>query len=156
MIVLQGDCWYVHLGHMLGNSLEPLVSSITECMNLCPKYCNEIKDFLMLVKKSGLSVFFADNCINNRSGEITPDLLVHKLIGYSDVGRLIYNRPRINKTPALKFINVTVLQLIASELISLDFYNEGKCLCRLNMTDLRPTYLDDSICEQISMVDESD
>lgn len=72
------------------------------------------------------------------------------------MGKVIYNRPRSNEAPASNFIKVTVLQLIASKLISLDFDDEGKCFCRLNVMDLRPAYLDDSIWEQISMVDKSD
>ena len=60
MIVLRGDCWHIQLETMLGNPLEPPASSITECMTSCPKCCNDIKSFVMPVKRSGLSIFLLD------------------------------------------------------------------------------------------------
>ena len=51
---------------------------------------------------------------------------------------------------------MTVLQLIASGLIRLDFDDDTKCYCKLNVTDLIPAYLDDSIWDLISMVDENE
>ena len=65
-IILQGDFWHVHLDNMLGNPLEPPASIITECMDSCTKCCNEIKYFLMPVKRGGLSIFLLDTFINNR------------------------------------------------------------------------------------------
>lgn len=91
MVVLQGDCWHVQLENVVGDPLEPPASSITGCMTSCPKCCNEIKDCLMPVNKIGFATFLAYTFINNRSGKITPDILVQKLIGYPDVGKLIYN-----------------------------------------------------------------
>ena len=103
------------------------------------------------------SLFFLSNTfINNLSGQITPDILVQKLYTYPDVGKVIYNRPRSNKAPAFTFIHVTVLQLIASELIRLDFDEDNKCYCKLNVNQLLPAYLDDTIWEVISMVDENE
>ena len=141
---------------LLGNPLEPPASTVTECLTGCPKCCNEIETFIMPVKRSGLSIFLSDTFINNLSGKITPDLLVQKLSSYPDVGKIIYNRPRSNKAPSLKFIIVTVLQLIASGLIKLDFDDDNKCYCTLSVTDLIPACLDDSIWDLIIMVNENE
>ena len=141
---------------MLGNPLEPPASTITDCMNACPKCCIKIKTFIVPVKRSGLSIFLSDTFINNVSSKITPDVLVQKLSSYPEVGKVIYNRPRSNKAPSLKFINVTVLQLIASGLIKLHFDDDNKCYCTLSVTDLIPAYLDDSIWDKIIMVDENE
>ena len=140
---------------MLGNLLEPPASSITEYKISCPKCCNEIKTFVMPVKRSVLSVFLSDTFINNLLGQIIPKILVQTLYVYPEVGKVVYNQPRSNKAPVLIFLSVTVLQLIASELIRSDFDDENKFYCRLNVTDLRPAYLDDLIRGLISMVDES-
>ena len=47
------------------------------------------------------------------------------------------------------------MQLIASELIRLDFDEDSKCYCKLNVTQLIPAYLDDNIWDVISIVDET-
>ena len=79
--------------------------------------------------------------------------MVQKLYCYTEVGKVIHNCPRSNKAPSLKFINGTVLQLIASRLIRLSFDDDNKCYCKLNVTDLLPAYLDDSIWDLSSIVD---
>ena len=82
----------------------------------------------MPVKRSGLSIFLLDTFINNISGKITPDVLEQKLSCYPEVGKVIYNWLRSNKAPSLKFINVTVLQLIVSGLIRLDFDDDNNVI----------------------------
>ena len=59
------------------------------------------------------------------------------------MGKVIYNRPRSIKVPAVKFVNVTVLQLIASGLIRLEITPDEQCYCRLVVKDLSPAYLND-------------
>ena len=102
-IVLKGDCWHVQLETILGNLLEPPASSITEYKISCPKCCNEIKTFVMPVKRSVLSVFLSDTFINNLLGQIIPKILVQTLYVYPEVGKVVYNQPRSNKAPVLIF-----------------------------------------------------
>mmetsp|Transcript_20373 Transcript_20373/g.19596 ORF Transcript_20373/g.19596 Transcript_20373/m.19596 type:complete len:186 (-) Transcript_20373:60-617(-) len=153
MAVFKDDCWYAQLKTMLGNPLEPPASSISECNTSCPKYCDEVKHFVLPVKRSVLSVFLSDTFINNLSGQITPEIFVQKLYVYPEVGKIIYNQARSNNASALMLVTVTVLQLIASELIRLNFDEDNICYCRLNVTDLIPAYLDESIWGLLSMVD---
>ena len=155
MIFLKGDCWHAQLETVLGNTLEPPASGILVCNTSCPKYRDEVKHFVMPVKRSGLSVFLLNTFINNLTGQITPEILVQKLFRYPEVGKKIYNRYQSNKAPVLKFINVTVLHLIANGLIRLDFDDDYACYCRLNVKYLIPAYFYDSIWQLISMVDES-
>ena len=76
-------------------------------------------------------LLLSDTFINNLSGLITPDILVEKLSGYPHMGKIMYIRHRSSKAPAMKFVNVTVLQLIASKLTWLDIDKENKCYCRV-------------------------
>ena len=50
--------------------------------------------------------------------------LVKKLIEYKDVGIVVYGRPRSKKAPPGKYVSVTILQLITSELIQLNFSDD--------------------------------
>ena len=74
----------------------------------------------MPVSRAGVSHFLADTFINNPSGLITPQILIKNIILYPEVGKVIYDRPRSVKCPPIKFVNVTVLQLIASGLIRIE------------------------------------
>lgn len=71
----------------------------------------------MLVTSSGISKFLSDTFINNVAGSLSPEFLIKKLTDFPDVGKVVYSRPRRNKAPHAKFVTVTILQLIACELI---------------------------------------
>ena len=104
-----------------------------------------MSEYIMPVIVGGLSCFLADTFINNASGSLSPDMLVNKLTQYLDVGRVVYNRPRSPKAPGGKFVMVTVLQLIASRLIELQFADKTyECTCRLVVIGASPAYLDDT------------
>ena len=61
------------------------------------------------------------------------------------MGLVVYGRPRSPKAPAIKFVSVTILQLIASELIQLNFdENTNECRCCLVMVAATPAYLDNA------------
>ena len=83
---------------------------------------------MMPVQREGLSKFLADTFINNPSGFITPTVLVKKLSVFPDVGQVVYTRSRSVKCPPMKYINVTVSQLIASGLIRMEIDKESNCV----------------------------
>ena len=56
----------------------------------------------------------------------------------------------------MKFVNVTVLQLIASALIRLEITADEKCHCRLVVNNLSPAYLKDEIWDGFYLEDELD
>ena len=72
---------------------------------------------MMPVKRFGLSKFLEATFIDNPSGAITPKLIVNKLSSFPDTGQVVYNRAQSAKCPLLKYINVKILQLIASGII---------------------------------------
>ena len=154
LIVLKGNCWHVQIEDLLGNPMEPPASDIRRCNNACPICNGTYKEYIMSVKRVGLSKFLADTFINNPTGEVTPAKLVQKLIKYPNVGKTIYNRDRSNKSPPAKFVNTTVLQLIASELVRMEIDLEQKCTLCLCVTDLIPAYMNDTAWQQMYIVDE--
>ena len=143
MIVLKGDCWHTQIEDILCNPCEPPVHNYDKCTNGCPSCLDTMSNYIMPVMVGGLSIFLADTFINNASGRLSPDLLIKKLTQYPEVGRVVYNRPRSPKAPQGKFVAVTVLQLIASGLIELQFDDKTfECTCRLVVTGHSPAYLD--------------
>ena len=104
-----------------------------------------MSDYIMPVTVGGLLCFLADTFINNSSGSLSPDELIKKLTQYPDVGRVVYNRPRSPKVLGSKFVMVTVLQLIASRLIELQFADKTyECTGRLVVIGASPAYLDET------------
>ena len=145
MIVMKGNCWHKQIEDVLCNPCEPPLLNYNNCNNGCPSCLSTMSDYIMLVTVGGLSCFLADTFINNSSGSLSPDELIKKLTQYPDVGRVVYNRPMSPKAPGGKFVMVTVLQLIASRLIELQFADKTyECTCRLVVIGASPAYLDDT------------
>ena len=72
------------------------------------------------------------------------------------MGLVVYDRPRSTKTSVIKFVSVTILQLIASELIHFSFdENIHECRCCLVMVAATPAYLDNTYWENMYLL-ESD
>lgn len=77
--------------------------------------CNaRIEEMIMSVKRIGLSKILDDTFINNPSGIITPTVVIQKLATYPSVAQIMYNKTRSVKCHPSKFVNVTVIQCIAS------------------------------------------
>ena len=110
----------------------------------------------MIINRSGLSQFLADVFINNTGSVMSPMILVKKLMEYKDIGTVVYARPRSNKPPANKCVSVTVLQLIASSIIELEFEVESNdAKCSLGMIAESPAYLHNDYWKQMYIVDDS-
>ena len=59
------------------------------------------------------------------------------------MGLVVYGRPRSTKSPPIKYVSVTILQLIASQLIQLNFDEKTNvCRCAFVMVAASPAYLD--------------
>ena len=154
MTVLRGDCWHKCIEALIGNPLEPPSIDLTNCENACPYCLDLIKDYIMPVNREGLSQFLAEVFINNPAGDLTPAILVKKLTEYNDVGIVVYGRPRSNKPPPHKYVSVTILQLIASELVLLSFDDKtNESRCTLVIEGATPAYLNNDYWEDMYLVD---
>ena len=80
--------------------------------------------------------------------------MLKNILEYTDVGTIVYSRPRINKPPAVKFVSVTVLQLLVSGLVQLNFDEvTNKAKCCLGMIAERPAYLNNDYWHLMYLVD---
>ena len=101
-----------------------------------------------------LSLFLADVFIINPGTDLSPTLVIQKLTKYHNVGTTVYCRPRSTKPPSPKFLQTTILQLIASNIVTLSFdevTNDPRC--SLTMIDAKPAYLDDSYWVDMYLAD---
>ena len=87
---------------------------------------------------------------------MSPMILVKKLMEYKDIETVVYACPRSDKPPANKFVSVTVMQLIASSIIELEFEEESNgAKCSLGMIADSPAYLHNDYWKQMYIVDGS-
>ena len=154
MIVLKGECWHKQLEETIGNPLEPPAIDLTSCGDACPVCCKLLSDYILPISRSSLSLFLADVFIINPGTDLSPTLVIQKLTKYHNVGTTVYCRPRSNKPPSPKFIQTTILQLIASNIMTLTFDNvTNNPRCSLTMIDAKPAYLDDSYWVDMYLAD---
>ena len=101
-----------------------------------------------------MSQFLAEVFINNPGGDLTPAVLIKKLTEFKDVGIVVYGRPRSKKTPPHKYVMVTILQLIASELVLLSFNDKtNESRCTLVIEGATPAYLNNDYWENMYLID---
>ena len=146
MIVLKGACWHVQLENCLGNPCEPPFESISKCDRSCPMCLNDTEAYIIPISRRDMCSFLADVFINNTSAPVTPDVREDKLKKYNNDGTAVYCRPWSPKPPPGKYVTVTILQLIANEIILLSFDKTTReCTCRLVVVDAQPAYLTDLV-----------
>ena len=155
MIVLKGGCLHVQIECLLGNPCEPPSTCTRDCLTSCPICLDIIDEYIMPISRKGLCTFLADVFINNTSASLTPAVLEDKLKKYTDVGTIVYCRPRSSKAPPSKYVTVTVLQPISSGIISLSFdASTRECSCRLVVVDAMPAYLTDAVWMYMYLINE--
>ena len=71
------------------------------------------------VRLNGLSQFLAEYFIQKPELNLIPKTIVQRLIKHKNVGKIVHGRRSVVKAPEVTFIEVTVLQLIASEITKL-------------------------------------
>ena len=144
-IYLNNTCWHEILENESGTPLEPPSSVRTSCDRACPYCLNNTKEYIMAVNRLGLSKFLAHTFINTSGANLSPTNLVKMLHDYPDVGKIIYLRPRSKTAPDNRYLQATILQLIASGMIELKISDDAPiaiCSLSINESDSSPTYLD--------------
>lgn len=136
---------------MLGNPLEVPNTTIFNCNNPCPKYNDQMKDFIIPVKRGGISQFLSNTCIDKQAGWITPNLLINTLSGSHVVGKIVRSWQRSTKFPPLN-VPVTALQLFTSSLIWVEINKHRNCYCWLNTNDFRLVYFDSGVWDNIRKI----
>jgi len=155
MIILKGGCLHDQIEKIIGNPREPPPTSIQKCIHSCLIRLGTIDKFIMPVSRKGLCTFLAKVLINNTSASLTPSLLEDKFKKYANLGTTVYSHPRSSKAPPSKYISVTVLQLIAREIISMNFDASARdCSFRLVIVDEIPAYLTDAVWLNMFNIEE--
>ena len=125
MIMLKGYCWH-KLEEIIGNLLESPEINLTSCGNVFPACCELLSEFIILISRSALSLFLSEVFIINPGADLSPTIIVKKLTKYHNVGTAVYCQSRNNKPSSPTFIHTTILQLIASKIITLSFDDKAK------------------------------
>jgi superfamily II DNA helicase RecQ len=147
LIYLNTNCWHTMLETEAGSPLEPPSTNSNTCNKACPCCLLQMKEYIMPVSKIGLSRFLAHTFINSSGIDLSPMNIVKLLHDFPNVGQVVYSRPRSVTAPENKYLQSTILQLIASGLIQLKLSDsEPKAQCCLSIcdTDSSPTYLDNN------------
>ena len=145
LIYLSNTCWHISLEKQSGSPLEPPSSQVISCKGACPNCLKMTKEYIMPVNRLGLSKFLAHTFINTSGSDLSASNLVKLLQDFPGVGQIVYRRPRSITAPDSKYLQSTILQLIASGMVELKLSIESpKAICGLsiNAIDSSPTYLD--------------
>ena len=143
-VYLNNNCWHMTLEQNSGSPLEPPSSQHRQCGRACPTCLAKLKEYILPVSRLGLSKFLANTFINISGEDLSPSNIVKLLHDFPSVGQVIYNRPRSTTAPDNKYLQSTILQLLASGMIELKISEEiPKAICCLSICehDSSPTYL---------------
>ena len=117
LMFCHNGCWHSFVEYYCANPMEPPFSSPTWCGAACPYCLRQRKDYIMKIRKDGLKVFLMHTFMGVHSNENCPSYVLKQLKNYPNVGRVIYNRPKSVTPPEARFIESTIMQLIASEIL---------------------------------------
>lgn len=156
LVFNKGSCFHRHLEE---HTSSPMESSLVEsdnnlCHNACPIYSGLICDSILPAKKKEMQSFLVDAFINSNIESIGGEKIIVKLQKFPNVGIEICGRPKSPKPPEKKYLHSTILQLIASELITLNASSDHKSTTfALGITDAIPSHLIDSKWTNIKLID---
>ena len=155
LIYLNKQCWHTFLENEAGSPLQPPSSDTLPCNRACPFCLKETRDYIMPVNRLGLSKFLANTFINTSGLDLSPLNIVKLLHDFDNVGQVIYQRKRSGSAPETKYLQSTLLQLIASGMIVLKMSVDKPdpvCCLSINEEDSSPCYLDTSYWKDFILI----
>ena len=130
MIVLDKGCWHIQLERTLAQDETVSIAQQSRdepCFNKCPN-CNTNRNkklgYVVPIKKRGMKKFLSRTFVQGEATMTTAELM-KELKEYPNVGRLIYGR-RVDGAPKPKVLEITILQLIASDILELSIEKRGE------------------------------
>lgn len=146
MMFLNFGCWHFYLERYSSNTIyHNYYQDYDPCGNNCP-YCNgTIFEYVKSVSRNGLTTFLASTMIVNKETDLTPSSLVHKLINFPQVGKVVYGRHTSVKIDKSRDAAVTILQLLCTNILSIRIQESTNPIAYvdLGMTNSTPNYLID-------------
>jgi len=124
MITLNSGCWHSFLESY---SCHPQFTSVSHrqyyhpCLQRCPYCTGSIFEQIKPISRSGICQFLVSVIISSsNTNVITPEVLSDRLYNYTNVGRVVYGRSSSLKAESTYVAQLTVLQLIASNIIAMN------------------------------------
>ena len=154
----SSNCMHDVLESCVSSPMEPLsnINLDDKCGNACLCCKSSIRDMVLPVIKKGVQDFLVQTFISsNRTGPIHSKDIISSLQKFPDVGKAIYGRKKSNKPPDAKYVHMTILQLIASGMVTLCYdKSSSKATFSLGMCDsVQPMYVNDNAWNGINLMD---
>ena len=154
-LFLNKSCWHCYLENIIGYPFEPCGDPNDICGGACPVCCDAQNDFIMPARRDGLTSFLVQTFMRNDRNDKYPEYVLKQLEEFDKVGRVIYNRPRSDKPPDSKFLQATIFQLIAAEILQLNIdENDGKGRLSVKLVgdEYKPSYMINSYWDKINKI----
>ena len=168
LFCLNKGCWHTILEKECGNPFTIAVSPLqgrvaSNCTGNCPR-CNGSMDTLIKpVVRTGLMSFLIMAFGDLYTGLVTPIQLAKQLFDFKDVGCVVYKRYKSNNAESIKVTQLTVMQLIAADIIKVEVDVSGNkpiAHCKLvfdnidstSLTYMQPHYIIDRYWSDINTI----
>ena len=159
LIFGKPQCWHALLEHHCSNPMEPPTIHPTMCGGACPHCLNTRRQYIMKVRKDGLKSFLLSTFLGTSSNDKFPSYVLNELRLFPRVGPVIYNRPKSISPPDTRYLESTILQLLASQILNLkvnDNDGKGRLVLNFRLDDSMPCYMIDSYWEHVDIVPDSE
>ena len=157
LVLNSGQCIHYCLERSVSSPMESIPNDVSgdTCIHSCPVCDGSMKHNVLPIKKKGLQDFLLDTFIvRPPSAPIDANTLLTKLNSFPNVGDKIYARKKSTKAPDNKYLQITILQMIASKLIVPNCTVENpKVTFTLGVHENRkPYYVIDSVWEGFTLI----
>ena len=165
LFVLDLGCWHVIFERECGNPYHTINTSWEGhtyetnecCANMCPQ-CDGTKDSIIRkVVRNGLCCFLVHSFMIKNDGPVSPETLAKMLFDYPQVGKVVYNRMKSLLAESISIAQITIMQLIAANIISIKIEESTKpvayCKMSIDVVTLTPHYLIDKYWMYINTYD---
>lgn len=133
-------CIHCKIESQLSSPMEPTNSALpSKCGNACPNYVGTTSTCVLPIRCKGMVTFLISAFILSPEPDIASKILLKKLKKFPNIGQTIYGRKRFSKPPQTKFLESTMLQLIATNLISIQISTDKPTITfRMGLTSATP------------------
>ena len=165
LFCLNIGCWHVIFENECANPYHTLNPSLNihnneqyePCGNMCPQ-CDGSKDYIIRkVLRNGLCGFLVYAFMVKNDGPVTPENLAKLLFNYPQVGKVVYNRMKSLVAESISIVQMTIMQLLAANIISLEIEEGIKpvayCKMSIDVDISTPHYLIDKYWTYINTFD---
>jgi hypothetical protein len=143
LFCLNIGCWHALFEKECGNPYVPYQQSmnegnymlpISECGSMCP-HCDGTKERMFHhVFRSGVCNFLVSSFIIRNDGELTPEKLAKNLFDFPNVGKIVYNRQKSLNAESISVTQMTIMQLLAADIITLEIEESDKPVARCKLS----------------------